>query len=849
MEEECKGRNIVLFSDGTGNSASNVFKTNVRRLYEALDLTDPVPPRVPRQFAFYDDGVGTSPFRPLALLGGMFGYGLARNVRDLYAFLCRTYQPGDKIYGFGFSRGAFTIRVVAGLVLHQGIVPYDGDEAKLARNVADAYRAFRREAFRAPLPAKAGRRVRDAFIAASRSVRGHDPYDPSKNGGGPGDPEADRTRIEMLGVWDTVDAYGLPFEELTRAVDRYVWPLSFQDLDLHPRVDRAFQALSLDDERRTFHPRVWNEDVEKAERITQVWFAGVHSDVGGGYADDSLAHVSLNWMADQAEGCGIRFNPDIRAHQRALADDSGPIHDPRRGLGGYYRYEPRDVAALTSESGASGFRPKVVVARPKVHRSVFRRMRDGQDGYVPLGLPPRFDVVCPVRGEPDILMDRDRFLFPGEADRARLGLPPRLDAAHPVLDKPDMPADRGRCSASGSAEHARAVARFKAQYAELQDDVRNWVWRRRLAYYVALAGTLLLFIAPLFLDAGACSSAGCFLSPLVVWAGNLLPGFVSTWLAVFAANPLHTVFFAAVVVAGLVWGGALQTRISDEMRRVWYTLAPDWAPAKPVARNNGVRSAAPGAADRLIRAVRHSRRTQRWYERLSWRILPALAIAGAGFLAFGLFSSVLLAALESGGGVCRSDTRADVPAAGAWSADFDTRMICHPVGFQVEEGVSYRLRVVTRPGPEPAPPPWEWLDGFLGVAPSARGWRDWTSPASPNGIAPGARGPVAAALFSGFTPFRRHVGEPWFKLMVRIGNQGADVYAPDWRLVPGDAAAGDIYEIDLEARRSGPLFLYVNDALPLVFVGLFYGNNDGAARVHVEPLSRTHPRRGASSGG
>jgi uncharacterized protein (DUF2235 family) len=120
-------KHIILLSDGTGNSSSSLFKTNVRRVYEALDLADPQKPRIPRQFAFYDDGVGTSSFRPLALLGGAIGFGLSRNVRDLYAFLCRTYDDGDRIYAFGFSRGAFTIRILISLIMNQGLVPYNGN--------------------------------------------------------------------------------------------------------------------------------------------------------------------------------------------------------------------------------------------------------------------------------------------------------------------------------------------------------------------------------------------------------------------------------------------------------------------------------------------------------------------------------------------------------------------------------------------------------------------------------------------------------------------------------------------------------------------------------------------------
>src|SRR5262249_7522899 len=122
------GRNIVLLSDGTGNSSAKLFKTNVWRLYQALDLTDP-----DEQVAYYDDGVGTSSFKLFAVLGGIFGFGLKRNVLDIYSFCCRNYRKdkADRIYGFGFSRGAFTIRIVAGFISLMGLVPYNGDDVQL----------------------------------------------------------------------------------------------------------------------------------------------------------------------------------------------------------------------------------------------------------------------------------------------------------------------------------------------------------------------------------------------------------------------------------------------------------------------------------------------------------------------------------------------------------------------------------------------------------------------------------------------------------------------------------------------------------------------------------------------
>src|SRR5882757_8483039 len=195
-------KNIVLFSDGTGNSSAKLFKTNVWRLYEATDLTSP------DQIAYYDDGVGTSPFKPYALLGGALGLGLKRNVKHIYAFLCRNYQPGDRIYAFGFSRGAFTIRVLIGFVHSQGLVAA-ATEGELWQQVEARWRAYRKPAririvreFRKKLGAQA-----PAVSAAANP----------------------QVKFNFVGLSDTVAAYGLPADELTRAWDQYVWPLSMSD--------------------------------------------------------------------------------------------------------------------------------------------------------------------------------------------------------------------------------------------------------------------------------------------------------------------------------------------------------------------------------------------------------------------------------------------------------------------------------------------------------------------------------------------------------------------------------------------------------------------------------------------
>src|SRR5471030_2889321 len=128
-------RNIVLLSDGTGNSSAKVWRTNVWRTFEALDLSGN------DQVAFYDDGVGTSSFKPMAILGGAFGFGLRRNVIALYKFACRNYHSSDdELFGFGFSRGAFTIRIVMGMIDSQGLIRAE-DEDELDSLAKAAYRA------------------------------------------------------------------------------------------------------------------------------------------------------------------------------------------------------------------------------------------------------------------------------------------------------------------------------------------------------------------------------------------------------------------------------------------------------------------------------------------------------------------------------------------------------------------------------------------------------------------------------------------------------------------------------------------------------------------------------------
>ncbi|MBU8546140.1 MULTISPECIES: DUF2235 domain-containing protein [Roseomonadaceae] len=786
---ESSGRNIVLLSDGTGNSSRSLFQTNVRRVYEALDLADPKDPKHPRQFAYYDDGVGTSSFRPLALLGGAFGFGLSRNVRDLYAFLCRTYRPGDRIYAFGFSRGAFTVRVTVGLIVNQGIVAHDGDEATLERNVQAAWRAYRRERYGGRPLTVAWRVVRDAVIGAYETALGMTPFAevPRHRIG-----EAGEGTIEFVGVWDTVDAYGLPIEELTRAVDVVLFPFTMPNGDLAKEVRRARHALSLDDQRNTFHPRLWNEKLEQdPDRIRQVWFAGVHADVGGGYPDAGLAHVTLEWMLAEAVAAvpgheGLRFSEEIRARQRVLADENAPMHDSRAGLASYYRYKPRRLSSLAHQPTGLTRGYEVELRRVTVHESVLRRISVGQDGYAPISLPPSF-LVQPVEA--------------GAADTRK---------SEACLWDNQNPSE---------AEN---------DFARQQEHVWNFVWWRRVAYFTTLIGTTFLAIMPLHKGVATCSSWACPLSPLLSAAEHVLPGFASTWTQVFASHPATTLAGIAVVLAGTVTGRHLDVRIPDEMRRLWYRtkLRPD--------RHSGMVAFAeprdPGRLNSAVQTFRTSQVYSAFWDLAGRIVLPTTAFAFGALLLLGGLNAALLSAMESGEGVCGNS---EVMTEGS---TFRTSSLCHRVLDKAEMGGTYLIRV-TIPARDPGPskPP---QDGCQPTSPAASAeWWDCQMPAGPNGIHRGAEEwwmPLAV-------PFRRHLGEPWHKLMARIGNNGSDVYAPDWRLAPDQGAT--TYRAQIRARRSGPIYLYVNDAAPVLRIGQFYGSNNwGTADVTVELLDREVPR-------
>lgn len=390
-------RRIVLFADGTGNGFSTQ-ESNVWRMYRMLDKTARHEAGKGAQLAFYIPGVGTSAWAPLRVLDAITGLGVPSNVRKLYRFLCWTWQPGDTIHIFGFSRGAFTARTLAGMIHHEGLMPCEIDgkvvsTATMRRNAAGAWRHYRQKTapgldWREPGLGLATLRhmaptvsvvrwLRNLSVWGKRRLLGQDLHEDvlrAAKGRGPGE-----VKIALLGLFDTVEAYGVPIEGLRFWISYFLWPISFRNKVCSPVVARACHALALDEERLTFAPLLFDQTPRPeagGPAIQEVWFAGVHSDVGGGYPDDVSAYEPLIWMVDEAGKRGLRFDADQVAQYRHLRAPRAAIHDSRAGLAAFYRYRPRQVGQLGSG------------APPVVHPSVLDKMAAHPDGYAPMRLEP-----------------------------------------------------------------------------------------------------------------------------------------------------------------------------------------------------------------------------------------------------------------------------------------------------------------------------------------------------------------------------------------------------------------------------------------------------------------------------
>jgi uncharacterized protein (DUF2235 family) len=382
-------RKIVIFADGTGSSFASK-ESNVWRLYQALDKATVQGKET--QLARYIPGVGTSSNAIIRALDGATGFGVPQNVRKLYRFLCWNWQPGDQIYLFGFSRGAFTVRTLAGLIAMQGLMPGDVTTAEMDRNTLAAWRAYRRET--APL-IKDGklmmnplisvvRGVRDGLVWAKRKLLRQKTH--SEVVAAQADERgAGKVAVRFMGLFDTVEAYGLPVEEMLDVVNWLIWPIRFRNRRCSWVVRAVRHALSLDEDRRSFAPLRFQQgprpDGKREPQTQERWFAGVHADVGGGFPNDEIAFEPLLWIAGEAEKHELKFNTaDLQRYRQRLYPQA-LIHCSRKGLASLYRYGPRVIGKGEENGGL-----------PVVHGSVIRKIREGADGYAPLTLPEDFHI-------------------------------------------------------------------------------------------------------------------------------------------------------------------------------------------------------------------------------------------------------------------------------------------------------------------------------------------------------------------------------------------------------------------------------------------------------------------------
>jgi uncharacterized protein (DUF2235 family) len=319
-------KSILIFSDGTGQGAGTRSKrSNIVKLHEA---TEHAAPRHV-QDTFYDPGLGVRDDRTWwrwghDLLSQATGLGISQNIKDCYGALIKRYEPGDRIYLFGFSRGAYTVRSLGGVLSLCGVPMHDsrGRSPRTDDSVRDALVGEATETIYKHYG-------NDAETKAERKALGEQ-YRARYGGNLPnsGDPPVPY----FIGVFDTVRALGVPGSS-----GLVGWRHAFHDDTLNPRVPFARQALAIDENREVFKPELWDESgVDTAtQSIKQVWFPGVHTDIGGGYPECGLSDLSLAWMVKEATD----IPHPIIVDQAALGLSPNCLdmqHDERSGRGFFW---------------------------------------------------------------------------------------------------------------------------------------------------------------------------------------------------------------------------------------------------------------------------------------------------------------------------------------------------------------------------------------------------------------------------------------------------------------------------------------------------------------------------------
>ncbi len=795
-------RNIILFSDGTGNSSVSPQKSNVWRLYQALDLK-PDADGVCRQIAFYDDGVGTLGFKPLQLLGGAFGWGLSRNVRQLYENLCRYYRPGDRIYIFGFSRGAFTARVLAHFISRCGILDrnkrvqghekyrMDTDRG-LKKGVKRAYKSYRHHYWQGASSwlrciSKGPRFLRN--LIPWWNVIPDKEFKRSFSLGTDVDDTSDKADlIEFIGVWDTVDAVGLPVDELSIALDKLIYPYKFTDCNFSPDVARGRQALAIDDERHSFHPLLWNEadrrDEETLHDIMQVWFAGMHSNVGGSYPEDQLAHISLAWMIDEvketANRTGLNFPDEVIARIRKQAGPLGKMYDSRRGAAVYYRYKPRNIAELCNQEGNGSH---VKVSTPKIHHTVLDRIADNTVGYAPTALPRDFDVI----------------------------------------------GDNGNVLSLAPGDRHHETDRQQKYRTMMLERAKNHIFWRRFAYFFLLFITLTLILFPYYRPpipglerTGASEKVSGWILDLI---SSLLPGIVTYWTEAWSQSPK---LFAGLLISFIgffLWSGWIKGNTQQVAESGWWHL-------------KGLEPPPPRRKVGFFEKVAGFYRSNRWtiglHEIFKKYVLAPVFVAICAYLTLAASYRLLIHYPVVKAGACAylGERKVESIPEPRESVVFNTTDTCLNSDITLEEGRVYDVKVLGDI---------DWIDGEETKS-SIDGFDSWLRPFHP--------------IFLTTAPTRRHLTMPWFTLTGEIGKDTGHVFPINRKTFTFKAPAdGTLYfyvndAINVIGPKVSP---WLEKVSPMLGIGslispdiqksisnpnVFYENNQGKVTITVKPQAR-----------
>lgn len=816
-------KRIVLFADGTGNAFTEQ-ESNVWRLYQALDAADP------DVEAHYIPGVGTSKIKLVALIDSGTGFGVPANVRKLYRFLCWNWTEGAEVYLFGFSRGSFTIRTLAAMIASQGLAPnrigdHAASHAEMDRNVMGAWRAYREHS--APFEWRKMspvvwlmRRLRDFCVWTSRRLTGSPLHSEVLVQRDREQPERKEISLAFMGLFDTVEAFGVPIEELRKAVDYALWPISFRNHRLACGVRVARHALSLDDERTTFHPlridqspRPKSDPCRQPESdISEVWFSGVHSDVGGGYPDGATSLAPLLWMAGEARDQGLDFRADPLAEWSQQVSPTAPLHDSRAGLSVYYRYSPRKI-----ETGAADGGP------PVVHHSVVERIVSGCDGYAPLVLPRDIRILLPN----------------GEA-----------------VECPVRP-ERAQSFAAAPAETLLALSdamKLEVPPEKFLCRARDLIWRRRVYYFLLVFATFWFVIQPAlsFEPSGSGSSLPQAANGLLQKLDDFFSAFgrttfnaiapmtppvVRPWFDFVARHPLRGAFDLGLILFFYFQSGALRDRIRDYAHDAWFS------------KRKAVPESDFAGGETLTSRFRKSPIVNSLADLATEHIFPVLGVLAIYLAAATFISRASVNALNGGGAICHSTNHGQGLALGDGATTtlrgFSPASPCFDTGVDVVAGATYQIAIKqTEPFADQtfyAPPAGFKASGpaFVAGLPFRRWWRaDWFAPIAQIGERAAAEFPLTP--INGVHPRATTSAKDQIKVGKKLALDEPYTAAPDadrarQQLVVLQAGA-DTFVARFVAPESGRLYVYVNDVLPALLwrkFTTFYDNNAGRADITI----------------